>query len=420
MADPTKDCPAEYASKTPVEGVNLGYSIAGQTRDFFLMLPPADFTGPRPLLVAFNGTGGNGKSFSSSSKLSDFAARGFVVVAPSSNENGTIWPVWDAMHTSSEPDVDNKDLAYFDSLVQCLAGHQAIDSKRIYIGGHSAGGIMTNYMLQRRSTLLAGGIVASGVLSLTKPQESAPLDDLFALVTWGGDNDAYSGGTGEVSVPEINFVEQAALASQFYAAEPNVGHVRCSGANIGHAWLDEINTSMIDLLLAHPKGLSGKSGITVAASPGGGVSCSTEPFEFESGVTVICPTQTTTPGCAKACQLWGDCVVENATVGPILAPQLPKLGFSGPDNSDCSGCVSYCETTATTNADAEVLACMSMHADKAECGPGIDGALPAIDAINVCCEGRSDSPLCLEVCATMLENGATKAFLSSCVALADK
>ena len=279
---------------------------------------------------------------------------------------------------------------------------------------------MTNYMLQHRSTMLAGGIVASGVHSLTGPKEPGPLDDLLALVTWGGDNDAYSGDTGEVSVPEINFVEQAALASQFYFAEPNVGHVRCSGANIGHAWLKEINTTMIDLLLAHPKGLSGKSGIDVQASPGGGVSCSTEPYEFESGITVICPTQTSTPGCEKVCQLWGDCVVENATVGPILAPQMPKLGFAGPDNSDCTGCVTNCETTATTSADTEVLACMSAKADQAECGPGIDGALPAIDAINICCEGRSDSPLCLQICAIMLENGATKAFLDSCVALADK
>ena len=417
VADPAVDCPSAFATTAPSAGLNSGYDAAGQSRQFFLALPDGSFEGPRPLLVAFNGTGESGPSFSNRAQLEDFAARGFIVVAPSSNGNGTVWPVWDAMHTVGDPDSDNPDLAYFDSLVQCTAAHFAVDKNRIYVGGHSAGGIMSNYVLQRRSQLLAGGIVASGVYSLTEPEPQQTLDPMVVLVTWGGDNDEYSGSAGQVNVPKINFVEQASIASTYYGSEPNVGQAYCHGANVGHAWLDEINDTMVDLLLAHPKGLSGADGVVVPESPGGGVTCSGEPFLFEGGITVICPGQSATAGCAEYCALLADCAVENGTIGPALAPELSNLGFSGPDNTNCDGCLTHCEDVATDPADADVLSCIEAAAATAECGPGIAGGLPAIDAVDSCCQGRSDSPFCLDVCGILVENNLTWPFAPSCLEL---
>lgn len=416
-ADPSVDCPANYVTAAPVLGANGGFDAAGQTRSFELIVPdPTIYPGPRPLFVGFHGTSESGSDFIWRAELRQFVDRGFVVIAPDGVGNGTIWPVWDAMHSASDPDADNKDLALFDQVVRCVAAHHPIDQNRIYIGGHSAGGIMANYLLQRRSDLLAGGIVGSGVFSLTEPKVETPLEPVFALVTWGGDNDAWGGAANsEVAVPEINFVEQAAIASQFYAEAEGVGQVYCRGDDVGHAWLDYINGSMIEMLLAHPKGLSGADGVVVPQAATN--NCANEPYAFESNLAVICPADTTVPGCEVACQLFADCAVENATVGPILGPQLTQLGFSGPDNTDCTGCVSNCENNATTPADASVLSCIDGQAQAATCGPGIDGALPAIEAINVCCEGRTDSPLCQEICTVMMTNSATESFLPTCVAL---
>ncbi len=416
-SDPATACPAAFQSSAPQDGNNSGFEVGADTRSFFLILPDPSFTGPRPLFLAFNGTGETGPSFSARANLVDFAAKGFVVLAPSSAGNGEIWPVWDAMHTPGEDSDPNPDLELIDALIACTAGHYELDKNRLYLGGHSAGGIMANYVLQRRSEVFAGGIVASGVFSLTEPVTPAPLDGLFALVTWGGDNDAYSGGAGGVTVPEINFVEQAAIASQFYEDEPNVGQANCHGDDIGHAWLDGINDWMADQLLMHPKGLPGSGDdFTIETSPGSGVTCSADPYAYESGLTVICPASTTA-GCAESCQLFADCAVENGTVGPVLAPQLSDLGFSGVDNSDCGGCITHCETTAVSPADAAVLDCVATFAESAECGPGIQGALPAIDAINDCCDGETESAYCLEVCGILLENSATTSFLPACVAL---
>ena len=309
-------CPEPWGATVPAEGQNDGYTVAGQDRSFWLMLPPATFTGPRPLFVAWNGTGETGQSFSERAKLEAFTARGFIVLAPDDVGNGTVWPVWDAMHAPGDdvPD-ENPDLLLFDSLVACAAGHMSIDKNRVYTGGHSAGGIMANYMLRHRSDLFAGGIVASGVFSLTGPNEPSPLDEMMVIVTWGGDSDGYSGGAGEVDVPEINFVEQASLASLYYDEEPAVGQANCT-ADVGHAWLDAANDWMIDLLLAHPKSL-GSDDVVVEPTPeGSGVTCKLEPFQYEGGIVSECPTQTTVAGCDKSCQFVADCAVENGTVGP--------------------------------------------------------------------------------------------------------
>lgn len=416
-SDPAVACPANFAVNGPMPGNNHGYQVAGQARDIHVILPDFNaFQGPRPLFVAFNGTTEDGPEFAARAGLEDFAARGFIVVAPSSVGNGAIWPVWDAMHQPNTPHPENKDLALVDSLVQCMGGHYLVDKNRLYLGGHSAGGIMSNYMLQQRSELFAGGIVGSGIYDLTQPEEPAPLDDLFVIVTWGGDNDSYTGQTKSgVAVPEINFVEQASLASQFYVGEPAVGQVHCHGDDFGHAWLSNINDTMIDLLLAHPKGLSGADGATVEPNPGAGVTCSAEPYMYEGGLNVTCPDSPSQPKCQAVCQLFADCAVENSTVGPALAPELTQMGFSGPDNTDCTGCVSNCEQ-GTSPASQDVLTCMENFANTATCGSGIDGALPAIDAVNVCCEGRSDSGLCVQLC-TILSSGLAESFVPNCAPL---
>src|SRR5262245_29920885 len=77
-------CPSRYQTAAPVPGRNAGYDVAGQSREFWLLLPPGDPTIPHPLFVAFNGTNGNGAGMIASGHLQDFADRGFIVLAPSS------------------------------------------------------------------------------------------------------------------------------------------------------------------------------------------------------------------------------------------------------------------------------------------------------------------------------------------------
>jgi poly(3-hydroxybutyrate) depolymerase len=413
-ADPEVDCPAGFQDAAPESGLHKGYAAAGQNRAFHLILP-ADTSGPRPLFVAFNGTGEDGPSFAKRAKLDDFAARGFIVLAPSSNGNGSTWPIWDSLRQPGKENDPNKDLDYFDSVVKCVAAHHPVDKNRIYVGGHSAGGIMTNHVLQRRSDFVAGGIVGSGVFSLTSPDPPTPLDPTFVIVTWGGDNDQYSGTAGGVTVGGFNFVSEASLASKFYDAQPNVGEVNCRGNDIGHAWLSGLNGWFVDRLLEHPKGLPGKGAPDLAppVPAGARAVCNDEPYEAPEHAVVVCGPSARS-GCQETCQLFGDCGVANGTVGPALSNELTAIGFSGPNNADCGGCVAKCEAEATTASDAAALACMKEQQELASCGQGIDGAYPLILAVNACCKGRTDSNYCVSICTEIMKNSSAAGFFSSC------
>ena len=193
-ADPAA-CPAPYDSRAPQPGWNTGYTVAGQSRSFYLMMPKAPLK-DAPVFFAFNGTTEDGKEFAERAELEDFVAKGFVVVAPSSAGNGQFWPVWDGLRARGDEGDPNADVALFDSLLACLPEHISMDQRGIYVGGHSAGGIFTNHLLQRRSNRIAGAIVASGVYSQTTPDPVGPLDPTTVIVTWGGENDRWSGRAG--------------------------------------------------------------------------------------------------------------------------------------------------------------------------------------------------------------------------------
>jgi poly(3-hydroxybutyrate) depolymerase len=400
-------CPGKYRTERPVAGRNGDFVVADQSREFFLMLPPGDPAAPHPLLVAFNGTGDNGAGMISAGHLEDFVARGFIVVAPSSIGNGTVWPVWDALRQPGTENDPNKDLDYFDTLVQCVAAHNVVDKDRVYVGGHSAGGIMTNYVLQRRSSLLAGGIVASGIFSLTSPVPPPVLDPMLVIVTWGGNNDEFQGnGT------HFDFVNEASLSSKHYDSAPNVTAVNCHGADLGHTWLWHNNPYLIDLLLAHPKGHATLDGPLPEVPQNALASCADTPFEGRPLPQVECPASHD-DGCQQLCQFVGDCAVENQTIQPVLNDQLVALGFSGDGNTQCGGCVDFCDAHGN-GADPVVLACFKKRQATAQCGQGIEGVVPLVDAVNDCCQGHADSPLCVDICTTLLTQPQAGGFFPTC------
>ncbi len=407
--DPKEACPAGFAA--PAAGDNTGFTVANQARAFHMLVPPASFTGPRPILFAFHGTSETGIKFVTRAKLADFSAKGFIVIAPNAVGNGTIWPVWDAMRTPTGESAPNPDVELFDKLLSCTAAHFQVDATRVFVTGHSAGGIFTNRLLRTRSNVLAGGIPASGVFDLTSGNNKAALEDMLVVVTWGGDNDTYKGTTPNgVSVPAFSFVEQASLATKYYAAQPNVTHVRCRGNDLGHAWLP-LNAWFADLMLARPKG-SKKDGFTMPPIPNGAAAaCETSPYDLAPLTQVTCGTSTRA-GCKEACQLFADCAVENRTVGPTMYPQLQKIGFT---QTSCTGCVQRCEQGATTATDAEVLSCFSTKQAGAQCAGGIEGAFPLFEGVNQCCAGKkATSNLCKDLCTTLLESGTAAAFFPAC------
>jgi hypothetical protein len=237
---------------------------------------------------------------------------------------------------------------------------------------------------------------------------------MMVIVTWGGDNDIYSGGTGAASLTNMTYSEESAIASQYWESRPGCHQIYCRGNNLGHTWLPGIGGWMRDVLLAHPKGAANAPGWTMPPVPAGApVMCSESAATYKSSVTVNC-APSSAPGCQAYCQLLGDCLVENGTIGPIAAPQLASLGFAAGADV-CSGCVANCEADAkSSSADATVLSCLSKAAPTTTCGPGFAGGA-AFTTIGTCCNGNSGSKVCTRYCTAFKQaNGFVQSVVSGC------
>jgi poly(3-hydroxybutyrate) depolymerase len=414
VRDKATACPSAFAGASPKAGRNTGFEVEGQQRAFQLRLPAASLAGPRPLMVYFHGTNGSGDAILTLGWADELLKRGFIVVGPDGEDNGSVWPEWDAMREPSDRTRKNLDVAFFDRLVDCLAAHLEVDERRIYISGMSAGGIMTNRVLRERSQLLAGGVVGSGAFDLTDPVTPGPLGPMAVLVAWGGDNDEWGGTNAGKTVPKFNFAQQSALASQHYEKAPGVHQVHCRGDNLGHSWLASVNELMAGFLAAHPKGLATNQAWKLEPPPASAkVTCSEEAAATAAKVEVTCAAGPK-PECQVYCQQIADCVVENDTVRPVLGPQLLDLGFAGKDYTECAGCVSACEKDLAQGVavDAQVMTCFK-GSIKA-CGAGIDAALVVADQVNQCCKDQLTSAICSRLCKTINKNTVAAGFFGAC------
>jgi predicted esterase len=134
-------------------------TIMGLTTEIVAGVPGAS---KGPLLFTWHGTGGSGKGALSQlpqSVQQDIVSEGGLVIAPSDDgkvREGTdvtlVLGVW----------YDVGDLKYADQIVACAVQNHNIDSRRIYVTGCSAGGLMTGVMALERSTYVAAAAPNSG------------------------------------------------------------------------------------------------------------------------------------------------------------------------------------------------------------------------------------------------------------------
>lgn len=387
-----------------------GFDVGGQERSFFLRLPPGEAPDDGyPVFFAFHGTSETGQSFAHRANLSDFADAGMIVVAPDGVGHGTIWPVWDAMRLPDD-DSPNRDLQYFDALLDCLSSRLDIDADRIFVGGHSAGGIMTNALLQQRSEVLAGGIAGSGVFELTRgPTDDEPRSPMVVIVTWGGDNDTYGGQTrGGTQVADFHFAEQAVLASRFYEEIDEIRQYHCRGEERGHAWLRALNEWKIQVLLAGPHGED-----ILPARIDGIATCSTEAADLLPPL-VEAPTcqASESPVCRRVCQNFATCFFENRTLGPPTSAITAGLGITA---ESCRTCLQGCdEMLSADGEDARFVQCMDIPLDEESCRQGITGALPLIEQFNTCCDEHPSSQFCTRICPRIDATQAMAPFFGHC------
>ncbi len=409
-------CPVAFQDDGPHTGENPDFAVADQKRSLYVTKPDVGkFKGPRPVLVWFHDTGETGNSISAIEQ--ELLDRGMYGIGLDANDNGKLWPTWDAMHDGGFEDSDpNPDLAFFDQAIDCLAAHNSVDGNRIYVAGFSAGGVMTNYVLGRRSKFVAGAVVGSGVFVLTQPVPAVPLDPFAVIVAWGGNNDHASAEAAGFELKNFDFTEQAALASSFYEAQEGVHQVACHGKEVGHSFLASAREWMLDFLLAHPKGLTVSDTKFEGPDASTNVVCSEDPPEYSPPHPVECPESSVSEHCQKSCQYTASCTVENPVIATSIGDQLSEIGFTGDDHRDCSQCVATCDQAVTDGGaiDADVAECLGAAGESDTCSFGVDGNAPWRKKLNTCCYQRTKSLLCKAYCEPILKNPLAASLIPAC------
>lgn len=263
-------CPDGF---TPAEGLNKTFPHEGGVRHFNVTIPTTG-DGPRPLFVALTGTVQEELAFATQSGLAELPSSGWIVVSPirsctqesrTCNTVGSDGRVWEPWFDGTMPRTDEAgpDVAFIDAMVRCVASKWPVAADKIYAGGISAGGSMTNRTLTFNSKLFAGGVAASGNWAYgVPPATPMKMDSSIAIIVWGGPTDTWPG-----SPP---YAAETKAAAEFYAAQPNVVTVSCSGTH-GHSWPAAMTPWLADTLLSHPKGTDPAS--FVLKQPPNGFTC---------------------------------------------------------------------------------------------------------------------------------------------------
>jgi predicted esterase len=288
-------CPDGF---TPQMGMNSGFPSDGAMRQFQISLP-SDMSSARPVFLALTGTEQQETGFLSQSGLNSLTQSGWIVIVPfrscSTNRtncnglgeelsgDGRTWEPWfDGSVEAEFAQDEGPDVRFFEAAVKCAATEWEIDQKRIYLGGISAGGTITNRNMTFNSGFYAGGVNASGMWFPVAGDWSPPpagtqvdplegwccprplhtMDSSIVISIYGGSSDRWSNGT-----TSADYGTETKVASQYYASQSKVVHVGCSG-NHGHSWPSSATNWLVTTVLSHPKGTD-PAAFTLPTPPSG-------------------------------------------------------------------------------------------------------------------------------------------------------
>ena len=138
--------PAGAGTLTPGD-YRFELESGGRARGYLVHMPPQAASGPLPVLLSLHGGGGNARQQRQGTGMDAAADRdGYIAVYPNGSgrlgERLLTWNAGDCCGYAQREGVD--DVAFIAELLDDLARRAAIDPRRIYVAGHSNGGMMAH------------------------------------------------------------------------------------------------------------------------------------------------------------------------------------------------------------------------------------------------------------------------------------
>lgn len=305
------ECPDGYVVKA---GLNRDFPFEGMKRAFVVYPPEGGSTSPAPLWVPLTGSVEStmdNLTVPRSGANSLMAKQGFMVVGPvrqcadqdpnlragacnGPGHGGWNWNPWNEGRAAPPEGAkwtndEGPDSRFLVAMVKCVAKSYPLDERRLFIGGISSGGTMTNRALLFRSDFWAGGMPISGEWYVTKDDGTplsfqdaraavadqpgkihqgrvgpfplkSKLGPLIVITVWGGEKDLWDCGPPVGLCSDYRPTTQA--GSNYFSSMPNVVHVACSASH-GHMWpqanTQAFNAWALKTLASHPKGSDPKA-----------------------------------------------------------------------------------------------------------------------------------------------------------------
>lgn len=164
------------AEATPEKVVKETFGAGGRNRTYYLLVPDkATVDAPAPLLLLLHGSGRDGRSLLDP-WLPFAKENGIILVAPESN-NRQGWSMRE----------DGPDFLY--SLVEMVRVQHPVDSRRLYLFGHSAGALHGLAMAVLESEYFAAVAVHAGTLPDHVIPFVADARRKTPIAIWVGTND---------------------------------------------------------------------------------------------------------------------------------------------------------------------------------------------------------------------------------------
>ena len=193
-------------------------------RTYLLHIPPGyDGKKPVPLVLMLHGRGGNAQYTDRMYGWSELADKeNFVVCYPEALPDNQKQNAWNAVFDTGQK---ADDVAFLSALLARLKSTLSVDTKRIYMTGHSSGGMMTyRFGAEKGADLAAIGVVAGSIgsdfgtsRSIRNPKPTVPV----SLIAFHGKVDpvvGYDWRTKGGEPPIFRFVPAPESVSTFVEA----------------------------------------------------------------------------------------------------------------------------------------------------------------------------------------------------------
>jgi polyhydroxybutyrate depolymerase len=198
----------------------------GHDRTYLVVVPvKLDRSKPAPLVIWLHGSGDTNSATLTRSGIGGHAEeRGFVAVLPQAYGSSSQWNAGLCCGEASTDGID--DVAFVARIIDAVAREHAIDADKVYVGGPSMGGTMSNRLACDLADRFAAIAAVPGTFYATTCRPARPVS-VIAIHGTADTNMPYEGGKGptspnpEMVQPSVETVD-ARWRELFACAAPTV------------------------------------------------------------------------------------------------------------------------------------------------------------------------------------------------------